>query len=146
MITDDKKGIVRRYAEEVWSKGNPAVVDELVATDYVLHHPANSEAVRGPEGLKHWLFKYRTAFPDLQFTLEDVLAEGVRVAVHWTARGTHQGEFMGIPPTGKQVTMDGITIYRVPGDRIGEERVVEDMLNLMQQLGATITPPGQAAG
>ena len=79
-------------------------VDELTASDYVGHDPANPEPLRGPEGVKEFISTYRAAFPDAQITVEQQLAEGDLVATRWNARGTHEGELMGIQPTGKQVT------------------------------------------
>jgi len=78
---------------------------------------------------------YRTAFPDVHFTIEDQIAEGDRVVTRWTARGTHQGPLVGIPPTSKQVTMSGIAIYRLVDGKIVEQWGVNDMLGLLQQLG-----------
>ena len=90
----------------------------------------------------HLATMYRTAFPDLHFTVEDQIAEGDMVANRVTARGTHQGEFMGIAPTGKQVTVTGITIDRIAGDKLEESWASWDFLGLMQQLGA-IPEPGE---
>jgi predicted ester cyclase len=83
---------------------------------------------------------YRTAFPDLQIPIEDVIAEGDRVVTRWTTRGTHQGELMGAAPTGNQLTVTGILIDRVSGGKIEEEWVDYDTLHLMQQIGAVPQP------
>jgi steroid delta-isomerase-like uncharacterized protein len=144
MSTEENKALVRRFDEEVWGKGNLAVADELLATNFVLHAPP-PEVAPDLEGYKQWVSTARTAFPDLQTTIEDMIAEGDKVVTRWTVRGTHKGEIMGIAPTGKQVTMTGISIDRIEGGKIVEEWNEMDMLGMMQQLGA-VPPPKQAGG
>ena len=138
-MSEENKAIVRRVYEQVWSKGNLDVVDELYAADFVLHDPAQP-GIRGPEGYKQIVTGNRTAFPDLQITVEDQLAEGDKVATRWTTTGTHQGEFAGIPATGKRGGVTGTTIARVVGGKIVEERSNWDTLGLLQQLGAIPVP------
>ena len=138
-MSEENKAIVRRVYEQVWSKGNLDVVDELCAADFVLHDPAQP-GIRGPEGYKQIVTGNRTAFPDLQITVEDQLAEGDKVATRWTTTGTHQGEFAGIPATGKRGGVTGTTIARVVGGKIVEERSNWDTLGLLQQLGAIPVP------
>jgi steroid delta-isomerase-like uncharacterized protein len=135
MSSDQNKAIVRRVFEEPW-KGNLDVIDELIAGDYIGRDPAGPEPLRGPEGVKEFVTTYRSAFPDAQITVEQQLAEGELVATRWTARGTHEGELMGIQPTGKQVTVSGLTISRLSNDKIVEEFQNWDTLGMMQQLGA----------
>src|SRR5213593_4732614 len=120
MSSEQNKAIVRRLFEEPW-KGNLDVVDELTASDYVGHDPANPEPLRGPEGVKEFISTYRAAFPDSRITVEQQLAEGDLVATRWSGRGTHEGELMGIQPTGKQVTVSGLTISRLIGGKVVEE-------------------------
>ncbi len=137
-MSEQNKMLVRRTLEEVYSQGHLAVVDELVASDFVIHTP--SEEIRGPEGTKQFVAALRTAFPDIHFTVEDQIAEGDTVVTRWTARGTHTGEFQGLPPTGKQVRLAGTDI-----DRIADGKAVEcwanvDELGLMRQLGVLPTP------
>ncbi len=137
-MSEQNKMLVRRTLEEVYSQGHLAVVDELVASDFVIHTP--SEEIRGPEGTKQFVAALRTAFPDIHFTVEDQIAEGDMVVTRWTARGTHTGEFQGLPPTGKQVRLAGTDI-----DRIADGKAVEcwanvDELGLMRQLGVLPTP------
>jgi predicted ester cyclase len=134
MSSEQNKAIVRRAFEEPW-KGSLAVVDELVASDYIGHDPANPEPLRGPEGVKEFISTYRTAFPDARITVEQQLAEGDLVATRWSGRGTHEGELMGIEPTGKQVTVSGLTISRLEG-KIVEEFLNWDTFGMMQQLDA----------
>jgi steroid delta-isomerase-like uncharacterized protein len=99
--------------------------------------------LRGTEDFKQrWVSMFRTAFPDLQLSVEDQIAEGDRVVTRYTGRGTHQGELMGIPPTGNEVSVGGTIISRVSGGRIEEEWNNFDALGMMQQLGV-IPPPEQ---
>jgi steroid delta-isomerase-like uncharacterized protein len=135
MSSEQNKNIVRRAFEEPW-KGNLEVVDELYASNYVGHDPSMPEPLRGPEGVKDFISTYRAAFPDARITVEQQLAEGDLVATRWTGRGTHEGELMGITPTGKQVTVSGLTITRLEGDKIVEAFLNWDTFGMMQQLDA----------
>jgi steroid delta-isomerase-like uncharacterized protein len=110
--------------------------------DHYISHSSPPGAAPGREGVKQYVTLFRTAFPDLRATVDDVIAEGDRVVTRWTSRGTHQGELMGIPASGKRVTFSGITINRVSGGKVVEDRTNFDQLGLMQQLGA-IPAPGQ---
>jgi len=145
MSAEENKAILRREMVEVWNKGNLAVVDELVANNFVLHDPSQPTEVRGPEGLKQYVTAFRTAFPDLHITFEDQVAEGDKVATRITLRGTHKGELAGIPATGKQVTITSISIDRLEAGKFVETFVSSDTLGLLQQLGV-IPPPEQAGG
>jgi steroid delta-isomerase-like uncharacterized protein len=135
MSSQENKAIVRRALEEPW-EGSLKVVDELIASAYIGHDPANPEPTRGPQGVKEFISVYRAAFPDARITVEKQLAEGDQVATRWIGRGTHKGELMGIPPTGKQVTVSGLTISRLEGGKIVEEFQNWDNFGMMQQLGA----------
>lgn len=134
MSADTNKEIVRRLGVEPW-EGNVGVIDELVAPGYVGHDPAGPDQ-RGPEGVKEFVTGYLAAFPDGRITIDEQIAEGDVVASRWTGRGTHQGELMGIPATGKQVTVSGITISRVENGKVVEEWTNWDTLGMLQQLGA----------
>jgi predicted ester cyclase len=133
--SEQNKAIVRRLFEEPW-KGNLEVVDELIASEYVGHDPANPEPLRGPEGVKEFISTYRAAFPDSRITVEQQLAEGDLVATRWSGGGTHEGELMGIQPTGKQVTISGLTISRLVGGKVVEEFQNWDNFGMLQQLDA----------
>jgi predicted ester cyclase len=109
---EKNKALTRWWWEEVWVKGNVAAMDEFMAANYV-DHPGLPGLPPGPEGMKQALTYYRTAFPELQATLDDILADGDRVALRWSARDRHLGEWLGVPPTGHHFTMSGITIYRI---------------------------------
>ena len=126
----------RRILEEVFGGGNYDVIDELVATDAKGHDAALPEPTIGREGLKEAARGYRSAFPDLKLTIEQVVAEGDYVAIRWTARGTHKAELFGIAPTGRESTVTGITIDRWAGGKIAESWTNWDTLGLLQQLGA----------
>ncbi len=143
MSAEESKAIVARVWEEFFIQGNLDKADEFFAPDYVNHDPAAPEDRHGPEELRQFLSIYHNAFPDMQFTIEDVITEGDEVVVRWTVRGTHQGEFMGIPPTNNRVTLTGMSIERVSGDKIVETWDSYDAMGLMQQLGV-IPEPGQA--
>ncbi len=140
MSVEENKTIERRYMEEVWTKGNLAAVDELVATNYVDHTPMPG-ASPDLQGLKQFVTVVTAAFPDWYPTIEDMIAEGDKVVVRFRGSGTHKGEFMGIPPTGKQVTMMAIAIHRIAGGKIVENWLQADMLGMMVQLGV-VPPPG----
>jgi steroid delta-isomerase-like uncharacterized protein len=140
MSTEQNKALVRRYWEEVWNNGNLAVVDELIATDFDGHPlPGEPDFGRGPAGQKQLVGMYRTAFPDLRMTIEDLTAEGDRVAVRWIARGTQTGEMMGIPATGKPTTVTGMFLNRLAAGKIAEGWGNFDALGMMQQLGVIPT-------
>ncbi len=142
-MVEQHKTIVRRMLEEVWNGGNLAVVDEIVATDYVGHDPSYPQPIRGPEGFKQWVMTARMAFPDFHITVEDLLAEGDRVVGRITMRGTHNGELAGLPPTGQSVEFSGIFVRRLEGDKFIEGWDMADMLGLLRQLGV-IPAAGQA--
>lgn len=135
MQSEENKAITRRFLEEIFAGGNLELVEELFAPDFVLHDPSVPQEVRGVEALKQYITMYRTAYPDTRFTVEDQIAEGDRVVTRWTGQGTQQGELMGIPPTGKQVTVTGIELDRISGGKIEETWVNYDALGMMQQLG-----------
>jgi steroid delta-isomerase-like uncharacterized protein/deazaflavin-dependent oxidoreductase (nitroreductase family) len=132
MSTEDNKTLVRRFYEE--GVHNPALFDELLSPTYVLHFPG-SPPISGIEQAKQLMVAYTSAFPDLQLTTEDMVAEGDKVAIRNTWRGTHQGTFRGLPPTGKHVTFTGSDIFRLVGGKIAEQWADLDALGLMQQLG-----------
>jgi predicted ester cyclase len=126
---------VRRYFSEVWSQGRLEVLDVLLAPDYVNHTPSTPDPPPGPAGLKPIVAAFRAAFPDLRFTVEDVLADGDRVAVRVRMEGTHTGPLFGIAPTGRRVRVEQMNIERFRGERIVEHWRVTDELSLMKQLG-----------
>ena len=141
MAEEENKALLRRAVEEVFSaQGDVDVADEIFAPDYVGMNPTDPQAVRGPEGVKELANMYRSAFPDVRLIIEEQVAEGDKVVTRWIAYGTHQGEMMGIAPTGNQVRVEGITISHIQEGKIVQEWELFDTLGLMQQLGAAPTP------
>ena len=135
-MSEGNKFVIRRSFEELWNKGNLSLADELFTPNYAHHDPSTPDFGRGPESEKKRATLYRTAFPDLQLTIEDIIAEGQTVMARWSCRGTHKGDLSGIAPTGKQVTISGVSIARFTNGKMVEGWVNWDALGLMQQLGA----------
>ena len=135
MSTENNKALIRQVYEEAINQGNLALLDELVSSDYVEHDPNYPQPVRGAEGLKQYFQTFRSAFPDLHFTIEDIISEGDTVAVRQTGRGTHQGELFGIPPTGKQLTVTAMIFHRFANGKPVENWVNSDSMGMLQQLG-----------
>jgi steroid delta-isomerase-like uncharacterized protein len=131
--------IARRFFEELHDTGDLTVAEDIVAPDAVFHIPGAD--LTGPEGIGGLVTLLRTAFPDAVFPMEDVVVEGDTVAVRWTMRGTSQGEFQGIPPTGKPIELRGTAFLTIVDGQIIEDWVTYDQLGLLQQLGAA---PGAA--
>jgi len=142
MSTEENKALIRRLVEEFLNKGNTAVAEALLAEDHVALEPSPGQP-QGREGLIANIARMRTAFPDIQYTIEDMVAEGDKVAVYYVWRGTHQGEFLGIPPTGKQVTVPCVNFDYCVAGQCKKSRFMMDTMSLMQQLGV-VPPPGQA--
>jgi ketosteroid isomerase-like protein len=134
-MSESNKAIVRRLFEEVWNKGHVQVTDELIAPTYMRHDSSSPDFGRGPEAEKKRVTLYRNAFPDIRFTIEDLLAEGETVVARWSCRGTHKGELNGIAPTNKQFNVTGVSIARFTNGKMFEGYVNWDALGLMQQLG-----------
>lgn len=130
----ENKELVRRL-DAIWD-GDLAVVDELVAEEFVNHNPIVPDAPPGPEGFKLNVSTIRTAFPDIEFPTEDLIAEGDRVVIRAVGRGTHEGELLGIPPTGREVTLPAIVIFRIEDGQIVERWAQTDTLGMLRQLGA----------
>jgi steroid delta-isomerase-like uncharacterized protein len=133
MSSQENKASIQRWVEEAWNSGNFASAGEMYAANYILHDTTGP--VSGAEGLKQFITVFRTGFPDLHFTIEDMIAEGDKVAWRYTARGTHQGELMGIPPTGKPVAVTGMVYSRFANGKWAEDWSNFDALGMLQQLG-----------
>ena len=138
-MSEENKAIFRRYVEEVGNEGNLDLVDEIFS-DYASHQPDGSVLERGPEDVKRFMGEFRSAFPDFHTTIEDQIAEDDKVVTRWTMRGTHEGEFRGIAPTGKQITVTGIGIFRFSDGKVVESWDNFDQLGMMQQLGVVPSP------
>ena len=134
-MSAQNKATARRALEEIESQGDLDRLTEVFTADCRNHDPVNDEDTVGHEAFREEISGYRAAFPDVQYTIEEQLAEGDLVASRWTVRGTHKGELMGIPATGKKIELTGITIQRFEGGKIAEEWWNWDTLGLMQQLG-----------
>jgi predicted ester cyclase len=130
---EEYKAIFRRYVEEVTNQGNLDLADEIFDT-YISHQPDGSVSQRGPEDVKRFQAEFRSAFPDIHCTIVDQVAEGDKVVTRWKIRGTHEGEFRGMAPTGEQVEINGIGIFRFsPEGKVIESWDSYDQLNLMRQ-------------
>jgi steroid delta-isomerase-like uncharacterized protein len=127
---------VRSYFDDVWSAGKLELLDRLLAPDYINHTPSTPDPVPGPAGLRPIVAAFRVGFPDLHFTIEDLVAEGDRVAVRVTMEGTQDGPLFGAPPTHRHVRVSQINIEHFRGDQIAEHWRVTDELGVMRQLGA----------
>ncbi len=143
MTTQENKALAARPHEEIFNQGNLALAAEMFSPDFAWYEAHLPSLPKGPEAIKTFASMLRAAFPDLRLTLEDTIAEGDRVVNRWTFRGTQRGEFYGVPPTGREVTISGIDIWRIKDGRIVENQQVVDNLGLLQQLGA-IPQPQQA--
>ena len=139
-MSEENKAIARRWVEELWSLGHAKVADEIISADYRVHDPGTPTRAGGVEGEKNAVAMYRQVFPDLRFTIEDLIASGDQVVICHTAHGTHRGDLMSIPPTGREVAVAGISILRVAGGKIVELRIVWDKWGMLHQLGV-IPPP-----
>ncbi len=142
MSTEENKALLRR-AYEAANQRNLTAFFELFTPDFVLHN--GSMTIQGLEAFKQLEAMLLTALPDLHYTVEDLIAEGDKVAVRLTARGTQHGAFLGVPPTGKHTTVTESALSRIVGGKIAEHWSETDMLGLLQQLGAVPMPgqPGQ---
>jgi steroid delta-isomerase-like uncharacterized protein len=138
----DCKAIVRRLYDEVWNKRRLELADEIISPSHALHDPNVHGSAIGPEAYKRQVTRFIMGFPDLHFSIEDMVCEKEKVAVCWTISGTHKGEFMGIPPSNKKMSVDGITVNHLADGKIMDSYVSWDALGVFQQLGAP--PMGQA--
>lgn len=132
----ENEAVVRRFFE-AWNEADFDAVEEVVAADAEHHNPMDPpDLPPGPEGEIQLIETYRSAFPDAAIEIEDLLSDGDRVAVRWTATGTQEGEFMGVEPTGAEVDIAGFEINRVEDGRIAESWGLFDGLGLLRQLDA----------
>jgi steroid delta-isomerase-like uncharacterized protein len=129
------KALMRRAIERVWSQGDFDIIGELITSDFVAHLTSPTAELHGPEGVRQYFAMLHEAFPDITFTIEDQIAEGDRAVTRWTAHATHAGPFQGIPATGQQVRVTGLTINRFANDKVVEGWSSIDGLGLLQQLG-----------
>ena len=134
MSTEENKTLIRRFYEEVFNRRNLAALDDFYAPDHVDHTLPPGLPV-SPQGTKQAIATMLAGFPDLQVTIEDMIAEGDKVVTSFTTHGTQQGTLGGIAPTGKQVAVSTIVITRIAGGKIAEDWGLDDRLGMLQQLG-----------
>ena len=140
MSTEQNKAMVRQMIEEVFNRGDLSRVDEYLAPDFVEREELPPGLPGGREGVQQLTVLLRSAFPDFKATIDDLVAEGDKVVIRQTWRGTHRSEFMGVPPTGKSVSFGVIDILRIAGGKVVEHWGLMDSMSLMQQLGAGPAP------
>ena len=134
MATDNKE-LARRVIEEIWNNQQVDLADEMIAGDFVQHDPQSPFPVQGLEAYKQFVQHYLKAFPDLHFSIEEIVSEGQTVVTRWSSTGTHSGNLPGIPATGRRTSSSGIVCSRVENGRLVESWSNWDTLGLMQQLG-----------
>ncbi len=137
-MSEAHETVMRRFAEEIVSNGDFSVLEKLVHPTYVFRSPG--QEVQGLEGLRGVIGAHRAAFPDLKMTVEDLVVAGEKAVVSFTLTGTHEGDFMGVAATGKQVEVSGMVLSRLEHGRIVEEWEVLDQLTMLQQLGVVSLP------
>ena len=135
MTLEASKQVMIRFTEFI-NTASETLAAELISPDAIFHVPGRPEPMRGPAGYLAIIQMMRGGFPDIQWTLEEMVAEGDKVAARFTMRGTHRGTFFGVPPTGKTIAVQAMNIYRLSGGQLVEEHGQPDMLGLLQQLGA----------
>ena len=141
MSEEANKALMRRMVEEILNRGNLEAADEIFAPDYVLHDPASPEEVHGTEGFKGFVGVFHTAFPDLHVTIEDQIAEGDnKMVTRYRVSGTHLGDLMGLPPSGRRVTFAGVGVTRTSDGKVVETWEHYDALGLMRQLDVVPLP------
>jgi steroid delta-isomerase-like uncharacterized protein len=129
------KAVIRRLYDEVWNERKVEVIKEIISPSHALHGPTFSGSSIGPEAYKRQVLLFLTGYPDMHWTIEDTIAENDKVVACWTISGTHRGEYMGIPATNKEVSVEGITIHHIAGGKIMDSYSNWDVLGMMQQLG-----------
>jgi steroid delta-isomerase-like uncharacterized protein len=134
-MSEANKAVVRRYIEEIGNKGNLALADEIFSADSMWQGP-NFQELRGREARKQHFVSLRRAFPDFRLTVDELITEGEKVAMRWSMRGTHRGEWQGVAPTGKPISIGGTSTYRIADGMITEEFMHWDALGFMQHIGA----------
>ena len=132
--------VVQRFIEEVINQGRLEAADELVLEDFIELDPLPGQE-QGRQGLKDVIGMLRTAFPDIRWVIEETIASGEKVVTRFKWSGTHRGDFLGVPATGRKVAVPGVVIDRLSGGRMADSRILMDTLELMQQLGVIPGPP-----
>src|SRR5579863_670401 len=143
---EQNKHVVQRFVEECWNQGNLNKASEFLDDQVRFHDPAFPGLSPGIQNIKNHIEGTRKAFPDLHITIEDTIAERNEVVLHWTARGTHKGQFVGLQPTQRKVSIDGTSIYRLEGSKIAESYANWNLASLMAQVGVAEVPKEAMAG
>ena len=142
MSAQENKDLIRRVIEEALNKGNLSVADSAFTADYVAHVPGAPALPSGADAFKRVIQMWRAAFPDWHMTIEELVAEGDIVANRFTTRGTHQGVLMGIPPTGRPITVRGMEFHRLRDGKVAESWIADDIPGIFVQLGLLKMPVG----
>jgi steroid delta-isomerase-like uncharacterized protein len=142
----ENKELVHTLTNEAMSEHNMDIADELVSEDYVAHNSMVPEPYYGPEGFKETMSKFLTAFPDMDYTVDAVIAEDDKVVTRYRGTATHEGGLMGIPPTGKEIELKGTIIWRIEDGQIAEAWGEWDFMNLLKQLGFIVLPGPRLMG
>ena len=140
MSEADNKATIRRFVEDGLNKRNATLIDEVYSAEYVGHDPERPTPRRVEDLKQGMVGLLGKVFPDAQYSIEGLVAEGDMVVWHWTFRATHQGELMGIPPTGKPISFSGVNIFRMTNGKVVEDWVYRDTVGMLRQLGAMPTP------
>ena len=137
-LSDQNKAIARRFRGEIWEPGKLSIADEICASDAAItvNDPITGDLGQGPDALRKMVTIYQTAFPDAHCTIEDLIAEGDKVVICWTGRGTHNGDLAGIPPTGNSIKATGIDVIRIADGKVVESSTTWDTIGLLKQVGA----------
>ena len=145
-MSEGNEALAHRFHMDIFQEGNLDAADEILSPDFVWHGAFSpGEDQRGPQPIKQVASALISSFPDRRITHEDVVAAGDKVLIRWTMTGTQEGEFAGIAPTGRRVTLTGFDLFRIEGDKIAEMWQEADQLGMMQQLSA-VPEPGQQPG
>jgi steroid delta-isomerase-like uncharacterized protein len=139
MSTNDNKSVIRRFIEDVINQGRLERADDIVIEDFVELDPLPGQS-QGREGLKEVIRQMRSAFPDIHWTVDEMLAEDDKVFTRFTWSGTHQGAFLGVPATGRRITVKGMVIDRLVAGMMADSRILMDTMGMMHQLGALPIP------
>lgn len=140
MALEDNKALVSRIADDIWNRGDLAVVDEVMAPNATYHGPHMPNGVGDRDSWRRAVTMYRGAFPDSHVTFQELIAGGDTVVGRWSATGTHRGHIRSVGPTGKRIAIEGITIYRIADRKIVEAWEHLDLLGMWQQLGVVAVP------
>ena len=138
-MSAENKAIIRRLYGEVWNGRRLDLIGEIISPSHALHDNNSPDSSIGPEAYKSQVDRFLSGFPDLYFSIDDMVAEDEKLVVSWNIAGTHRGEFMGFPATNKKISVDGITINHIVNGKIIDSYINWDALGMLQQLGVAPT-------